>query len=58
MTTIEIQRLDWTEELEHSEALDGFTAAAMTMQILNDALGEFLRSEARHLRGKLVLRVR
>jgi len=43
LTTTEAGITDWTKGLEHSEALDGFMAAAMTMQMLNDTLGEFLR---------------
>lgn len=41
--TTDSARSHWTEELEHAEALDGFMAAAMTMQALNEVLGEFLR---------------
>lgn len=43
LTTTEVGTADWAEELEYSEVLDGLMAAAMTMQTLNDSLGEFLR---------------
>lgn len=43
MSTAEAATLDWSEELEHSEAVDAVMAVAARMYELNAILGDFLQ---------------